>query len=652
MKYLIDENFKDFDLTEFPYDKFHTALGEYHHIKPEGKTGNWYDPICLHQWRSLDGSWLIGSDFKKRYIEQNRGDNTREAFINVFSVLTNKEVMYSTYMLEYKIRLLEFNKYAGMAFNYITSRNYYALGINGKFIELYKRDGEEFITIKKEEFIVDDSKTYQIKISVSFTDTYVYVDNQLLIKAKINFIPKTKVAIVAKSMARFYDIKLYMSDIEYKEHIKAKKEEEKRLEHKRALYPALELIKKIDLKNFGTGRQLRIQIVDNKPIFVMAQHQKRYIRDSFARLSSLTAFNLDGDILWSIGEPSNIKDNTLISCDLPFQIADINNDNKYEIIYSIDFEIFIADLLTGKVITSFKTTVSKDNPLYNGNPFYRLNVDMIRVADFEGLGYKGNIIIKDRYKNLIAYDKDFNILFTYNHKNTGHFPFVYDFNNDGKDELFVGYDYLSNKGDIIFSLPYNSDHTDEIIYARLKEGDPKRLILASGNEGVNIANLDGSIYKHYDIGHAQRISVAKYNPKLEGLQIMTTSFWGSDGLITIFDNELNKLKEIEMESNGSIITPINYDGKHILALSHTDIDGGLLDYDLDKVVLFPEDDHPTLASEVYDIDNDGIDEILTWDLNNLYIYKAKKFEKPVEYEKYDNTGFSNYRGEYLLPKED
>ena len=32
MKYLIDENFKDFKLDEFPYDKFHTALGEYHHI--------------------------------------------------------------------------------------------------------------------------------------------------------------------------------------------------------------------------------------------------------------------------------------------------------------------------------------------------------------------------------------------------------------------------------------------------------------------------------------------------------------------------------------------------------------------------------------------------------------------------------------------
>ena len=30
---LIKEDFKDLELNEFPYDKMHSALGEYHYIK-------------------------------------------------------------------------------------------------------------------------------------------------------------------------------------------------------------------------------------------------------------------------------------------------------------------------------------------------------------------------------------------------------------------------------------------------------------------------------------------------------------------------------------------------------------------------------------------------------------------------------------------
>ena len=265
------------------------------------------------------------------------------------------------------------------------------------------------------------------------------------------------------------------------------------------------------------------------------------------------------------------------------------------------------------------TPVIKDNPLFKNNPYYRLNVDAIRVADFKGLGYKSDFIIKDRYQNVLAYDYNFNLLWQYNHKNTGHFPYIYDFNNDGKDEMFVGYDMVDSDGNILFSLPMDSDHTDEIIYTRLNKNEEKKLILASGNEGMNIVNLDGTIYKHNEIGHAQRISVAKYIEDLEGLQIMATTFWGSDGIVCIFDSKGNKLKQIEQRSNGNVITPINYDGKHILAILNSSEDGGLINGNLDKVVKFPNDGHPTLCVESYDIDNDGIDEIICFDEKEMWI---------------------------------
>ncbi len=652
MKYLIDESFKDFPTSELPYDKFHTALGEYHHINYDGYTGSWYDPIDVHQWRTMDGSWMVTSDGINHYMEQNRGNPSKDAFKNVYATLANKQKLYCTYGLDFSIRLFELNSdYAGIAVSYITSRLYYAVGINQDGIAIFKRDNENIEIIAKFDMEISDLETYSLKLSVG-NSVYVYLDNKCILKGKIDFKIPSKIALVSKCLCRYSNIKLYMTDFEYKDHLKEEKYLEKQLDNKKKFYPKLKLINKIDLKNFGSGRQLRITMIDNKPIFILAQHQKRYIRDSFARLSSMTAFDYNGNVLWTIGEPNNSNDNTLISCDLPFQIADINNDGKKEVIYSQDFEIRIIDLLTGKLIKSMPTPIIKDDPLVKNEPFYRLNVDAIRVADFEGLGYKGDFIIKDRYQNVWAYDKNMELMFRYHNKNTGHFPYIFDYDNDNKDEMFVGYDLIDNDGKMIFDLDMNSDHTDEIIYAKLNEEDGYKFILASGNEGMNIINKDGTMFKHNEIGHAQRVSVAPYNPSTKDLWIMATAFWGSFGIIGIYDSKGELKKITEMESLGAIISPINYDGSHVLALTHAGVDGGLIDYELDTVVKFPDDGHPTLCQEVYDIDNDGIDEIICWDQHEMWFYKAEKYVLGKKYEKYPDEAFSNYRGEYLIPKED
>lgn len=650
MKVVINEDFKDFSLTEFPYDHNHTAVGEYQYVKYDGYYGNFYDPISLHQYRSLDGSWLVTEALGTHYMEQNRGDNSSGAFKNVYSCLVHKTNLFSSFVLEYDIRIFELKHYCGMAFNYITSRNYYAVGMLGEEVCIFRRNQENINILSSGKVEFDDLHTYHFKVEIS-NDVKVYVDNKFICLANISFIQNTKVALVAKSACRYSNILVSMSDVDYIEHLNNKKKEENRLIDLQNSYPKLKCIKKINLSNFGSGRQLRIRNVDGRVIFVIGQHQKRMIRDSFARLSCLTAFDLDGNVLWQIGEANNSVDNTLISCDLPFQIADINNDGKFEVIYSMDFEVRIIDLISGKLIKKMPTPIIHSDPFVKNEPFYRLNVDQIRVADFEGLGYKGDFIIKDRYQNVWAYDHNMKLLWRYHHKNTGHFPYIYDFDNDGKDEMLVGYDMIDDDGKMLWSLPMNSDHTDEIIYARLNKNEPKRFVLASGNEGLNIVNIDGTIYKHNEIGHAQRISVAKYNDSVDGMQICATAFWGSDGIVCMYDCHGNLLREIEMQSNGNVITPVAYDGTSVLVLLNSSSDGGLANFNLDKVVKFPSDNHPTLACEVYDIDNDGIDEILCFDQKEMWIYKAETFKKSQKYVKYTDDGFSNYRGEYLLDEE-
>lgn len=651
LKTIVKEDFWDLELNEFPYDRGHTALGEYHCIKQKGVYGNWYDPICLHQWRSLDGSWLVTSDGTTRYMEQNRGDNSKGAFKNVYCCLVHDRSFYAGYTLEFNLRIFELASYCGMAFHYVTSRVYDFVGILGDTISLIHRNEETFTTYASGKIKFDDLKTYHIQVNVGQT-VVVFLDGVECLRANIPFVDGGKIALVAKSACRYSSILVQMTAENERKDREKRVLLQQKLEEKRKQYPKMNCIHKIDLKNFGSGRQLRIRKVGNQTIFLLAQHQKRMIRDSFARLSCLTCFDLNGTVLWQKGEPHACFDNAYISCDLPFQIADINHDGKFEVIYSMDFEIIVCDLLTGLELKRIPTPVIYQDELVKNEPFYRLNVDAIRVADFEGLGYKGDFIVKDRYQNIWAFNHHFEVMWRYHHKNTGHFPYIEDFDGDGKDEMFVGYDLIDHDGTMIFSLPMDTDHTDEIIYARLHAKEPKRLILASGNEGMNIVNLDGTIYCHNEIGHAQRVSVAKYIPYQEGLQIMATAFWGSDGIICIYDCHGKLLKQIEQRSNGNVITPVLYDGKHILCLLNASEDGGLVDGNLDKVVRFPIDGHPVISTEVYDIDGDGIDEIICFDMKEMWIYKAESYSNPKKYQKYTDDGFSNYRGEYLLPDDE
>ena len=40
---LLNEDFSDFPIGEFPYDKNHSAMGEYHFIHYPGYYGKWYE---------------------------------------------------------------------------------------------------------------------------------------------------------------------------------------------------------------------------------------------------------------------------------------------------------------------------------------------------------------------------------------------------------------------------------------------------------------------------------------------------------------------------------------------------------------------------------------------------------------------------------
>ena len=64
--------------------------------------------------------------------------------------------------------------------------------------------------------------------------------------------------------------------------------------------------------------------------------------------------------------------------------------------------------------------------------------DCIIIANLTGNPNGRDFILKDRYHRMWAMDRNFNMLWTHE-GNPGHFPWAYDLDGDGYDEVMAGY---------------------------------------------------------------------------------------------------------------------------------------------------------------------------------------------------------------------
>lgn len=661
---LFEEDFKGFLIGEFPYDRDHSAAGEYHCVVPEGYRGAWIDQVCNFRYNGHGPSWIITGDNGKHYMEQCRIEKGLPH--RIFPTLQTGSSFWKDYDVSVTIRRLSTKGMAGLAFCMNDSIDTLVLSMEYKDrIQLAYRHKEEVKVLKSVPFPTDADSYYTLKAAVDGDTVRCMVNGEILFRYSGKLVKRGgKIGITADCPTQFSDIAVMVEEEKAEEIKRAETEDQLRLQNLQAAYPSMKLWKKIDLKNFGTSRQIRFgHLTGTKEWFmVIPQAQKRVERDSYSHISCLTAIDLDGNILWQRGEPSEIS-NVLgkISADLPCQVYDIDGDGIDEVITAHNFELQILDGRTGEIKKSAPTPLSEEEDEtiiglpYNMYAFDRINPDGIRIANFRGLGRPADILIKDRYCRVYALDSDLNVMWKYqSSRNTGHFPLALDINGDGCDEVLVGYTLLDCNGTPLWSYPIYLDHTDEIVAGKFKRNSEKGYFACvSGTQGFFIGDFQGNIVTRDYIGHAQRISIGNYAPERPGFEIAVTNFWGHQGVIYLYDDEGNLLWEKENERNGNILAPVNWLGNGVdFFLTNADPEkGGLMDGHGDIAVPFPDDGHPVMCCEAIDLCGDDRDELVVWDYHGLFIYTQSDGERettchPVKYPFYNA---SNYRGEFSFP---
>ena len=391
---LLDEDFKDFPIGEFPYDKNHSAMGEYHFIHYPGYYGKWYDPVCNHTYNGQGASWVITEYNGKHYMEQMRIRNDKPH--RTFPMLTSGDRFWRDYTITAGVRMFT-TKWgnAGIGFCCQNSANLLVLVFEEHELRLEYRHKEEVTIIASVPFDYNCDDTYVLKADIKGSHIICSVDDKVYFDLDTEYAAQGgKVAITATIPAQFGFVNVTTSESTAASIDAARNAYKAECEKAQAKYPKMKLLKKIDLKGCGTGRQLRFgHLLGNGEYqMVMAQCQKRVNRDAYGTISCLTAFDLDGNILWQHGEPTDNHDIGTISADMPMQIYDIDGDGFDEVITAKNFEVLILDGRTGEVKKRAKTpfSTSEEDGTIIGVPdkiyaFDRINPDGMRICNFRGL---------------------------------------------------------------------------------------------------------------------------------------------------------------------------------------------------------------------------------------------------------------------------
>jgi rhamnogalacturonan endolyase len=630
-----------------PLGQLNGAIQEYHYLPHRGvPLGPWANAIC-----HLD-AWAVGDEEGTTYLEQHTV-NVQAALMNPLFITGDPE--WRDYTLDVEVKPLSLDDMAGVVFRYHTNRHYYLFALTGgKTARLAVRlplekafRVAEWRELGSITFPYDTTHYYRLTVENAGTAIKAYVDGKLVLTADDGELLLGKVGVTANIPARFRDFRVAAPDEVQKRISDRIARREAELTQLRAENPRPKLWKSFTTPRFGAGRNARFGDLDGDgvPEMLIAQNIPR-IGDNFIQISCMTAVTFDGKVLWQLGRPD--PRNGLLTADTPFQIHNIDGDGRNEVVMVKDFQLQIREGSTGQLRRfAGMPPALPDNRL---KPYTLTNADSLAFLDLSAQGKRREFMIKDRYSNFWVYNNRLEPIWR-GQGQTGHYPYPFDIDDDGHEEIAIGYAVWDRTGRQLWSHDQDlHDHADGLAVGRFG-ADPKaepRVYAWGSDEGFLVFDRHGTILEHVRIGHAQSASVGKFRPDLPGLQLMCVNFWKNPGIVTLFDAEGKILAQEEPIHSGSPMLPVNWrgDGQEFVLLSGNAREGGMIDGQLRRVVMFPDDGHPDLTAYVANVTGDARDEVILWDQERVWIYTqdrpstGKRLYAPI---RNSDSNESNYR---------
>jgi hypothetical protein len=623
----------------------YTALGEYHVPATLRQFGVWTEATVYHGWKGP--VWAIVEEEGKHALEQLRLTPYRTP------MLTCGDSFWRDYEIKALVRPLSAKAQIGIIVRYRDCRSFYVAGFSKgeMFIEVREHEERKVLASAPADYLDKDYlpltvRVFGNKISVSALGKQLTACDDRYTRGKAG--------LLAECPARFQEFTVF-GDPQAGQ--KERQAEMDAVAGERQRYPQPRLLNRFSLGNYGTGRQVRFGDLngDGKKEILLAQCTERVSGD-FPQINLLTALTAEGKVLWQYGEATAAP--LTATADLPFQVADVDGDGKAEVIFIKDQFIRIVDGATGKEKAKAPTPLAPDPATATWytehsaktTDYHRINGDAIALGRLRSATRGFDLILKDRYANVWAMTNEFEPLW-HRTLSTGHFPLIKDIDGDGLDEVFIGYALLDHDGRLVYELKYG-DHVDGIACERLDGPDSAwRVALSAGEEGMILCDLSGKVIAQHKLGHVQKLSVGKFLSGRDELQICTINYWGNPGIMAFYDSRGAILHTLEPVPYASPIEPVNWtgDGRALVFLSGHARDGGLLDGNGRRVVMFPDDSHPYFCGACVDLLGNATDEVVLWDFSSMAVYGPAGTGKGMKLRHSPEHNMSNYRASVLVP---
>ena len=586
-----------------------SAVGEYHCIRPDERYDGWCEPTDHWSWQG--SNWRVADEQGRRVLEQLR----HSGFNN--TIIVSSAVARDVSEAEVEAFCEQIAGEVGLIFAYRTALEYLCLHLERDRVKLSRRCGEHFELLAESQPVAAAGRWVRLAARYRHDRVVCLLDDEEVFEAPLCGDIDGQVGLLANVPARF-------------RRLRAEGSPPRRLPRTtRPAYPPMRLVRQIDARGFGTNRQVRFGDLTGDGRLDMLLAQPGAFHERYRGIAALTAIDSGGNVLWQSGSPR--EDPPMITCDLPFQVHDVDGDGRAEVVCVREFEVEFLDGATGKrkfacpvpehpphnplldhVVTNFGSPDGRDLP--------RPWINALAFADLTGRGAPRDVLLKDHYHHLWAFTAEMEPLWSFC-GNIGHFPFAADVNGDGLDEVVAGYHTLDARGRIIENLHFG-DHADAVFAGDAQGWGEPKVIRAGGDDGFFISGFRGDLLV-VRLGHVQRLGIGNFRPGRAGLEYAICTYWGAPGIVALIDADGKLLWSRAHPVCGNTLQPVNWtgDGRELIYFSAHGEHGGLYDGEGERVVAFPDDGHPELCSEVLDLLGAGRDNLVVWDTRRIWVYE-------------------------------
>lgn len=646
------------DFSRLRVGMFFSVVGahaEHHYFRECAPQGNW----VVSAFTSRVGSqraWRVRREDRQPVMAQTYRNPDR----HTHPMLVAGDPLWSDYAVVVRFAPESEEGRSGIVFRYRNDRCYYFFGVQGPKAVLKRVRHETAFHQPDEKTLAESAHAWErgkylvARVRVEGSRIQAALDGGPTLEAEDATFPQGRIGLTSDAPTRFAHVRVTAKAPAQRRLDREIASRERELRRIQAANPKPVVWRKITTEGFGAGRNVRFGDLDGdgQLDLLIGQVVHHGPKDCNSELSCLTAITFEGKILWQIGQPDPWK--YPLTNDVAFQIHDLDGDGRSEVVYCMNRELVVADGATGKTKYAAPTpeTPKATPPPYDRFP--RILGDALCFCDLRGTGRPRDLLIKNRYHHVWALTDRLEPLWDAACQ-TGHYPYPYDLDGDGKDEVAVGYSLFDHDGTLMWSLDGSlKDHADGVAIVRLREGAEPVFLCAASDEGMVLADLRGKPLKHHYLGHVQSPAAADFRPDLPGLEVVTINFWGNQGIIHFYDAEGDVYHDFEPCQHGSMCLPVNWTGRpgEYFVLSANTDEGGLFDGWGRRVVEFPADGHPDMCHAVLDITGDCRDEIVVWDPYEMWVYtqhdspRQGRLYKPLRNPLHN---YSNYQATVSLP---